>query len=313
MSEVSVSKEKYNLDIKALAKLLYKGRVFLVLITLSGFLISLVATMPNFYPPEYLSEAIIYPAHENTNSSMILSDMKFGGDKEIDEQIQILKSTIVRDSIVKKFKLLKHYRIDPEETSALKQLYKTYDNNISIDQTRYNSISIQVYDTDPKTAAAIAGEIVKTGDRVKSEVIRKNLRNAFLSTEAELKNKMNELAELANVIHQRQQEIETKYNNNLTLYNKEFPDFNLETYKAKYKSEMDLLKDIKFKYETGKANLSYQVPASYLVSPPDVPVSKARPKRTLLILLSSVTSLLVGIFILAGIDRVSLMLKEIRN
>ena len=78
-----------------------------------------------------------------------------------------------------------------------------------------------------------------------------------------------------------------------STFEKEFNSLQLETLRSKYTSELQLYNAIKTKYELALGNLSDQVPASYVVSPAEVPSVKAYPQRLLITLL-----VIPGVYIL---------------
>ncbi|MBL0050385.1 MAG: hypothetical protein IPP29_02085 [Bacteroidetes bacterium] len=137
------------------------------------------------------------PTGTNSAKIFIERDPRFGADKEIDEHIQIFESVKLRDSIIHKYDLVTHYNIDTAGPTKAYQLHAEYNDNIKIDRTRYNSIMVTVYDTDPVLAAAIANDIITIGDKVKNEIIHTNLMQIFYSIEREFKLKSNALDEMA--------------------------------------------------------------------------------------------------------------------
>jgi len=183
-----------------LTRIIYRHWRMMALLVLAAGAGSALFTMPFFMDPVFKAETIIYPSSSNTSNSLINSDMRFGAEKETDNQIQILQSTILRDSMIKKYNLVKHYHIDSLSPNQTDKVNKAYNTNISIEQTRYASIKISVMDKDPALAARMANDMVKTGDEVKSEIIKKNLRSAFTSINRELNAKIEEIAILGDSI-----------------------------------------------------------------------------------------------------------------
>lgn len=161
---------------------------------------SILFTAPLFMAPQYKSEVVIYPAGASTSTGLLNSDVRFGFDRDVDNAMQVLQSTILRDSLVRKYHLLRHYQIDSTDPKKEFALIEAYTDNVSVERTRYNSILIKVYDTDPHLAAAIADDMVRLGDKVKAEIIRRNLRNAYQTVEREMRLKMGELTQLADSI-----------------------------------------------------------------------------------------------------------------
>ena len=401
--------EEKSLGIEII-KITVKHKKLIALVIGFAVLCSVIITSPFIIPPLYEAETTIYPPGAYTSSGLLSTDIRFGSETDINNEIQILSSTILRDSIINKYHLFSHYDIDITSPKKNHKINKEYDDNISISQSRYNSIDIGVYDNDPVTAAAIANDIVKIGDEVKTGIIRKNLKSAFGLISEELNGKMKELSILGDsiillkhenytegtnlqrdhyllekqtvdnlrnsifkirdadsiydfdnqfnavytsylkanseyltdsgivmimhkglkandtslvrkegelegtriLVHQLKQKLaklgqcEKQYNalsDNYffekgilgglksdyeiatSTFNKEYNSLKLETLKNKYTAELQLFNSIKAKYELALNNLSDQVPASYIVSPAEVPSVKAYPQRVLITLL----------------------------
>jgi uncharacterized protein involved in exopolysaccharide biosynthesis len=148
---------------------------------LSFFILACISAIilsgPRFISPLYKSEVILYPPATTSTYSPFEKNPGFGSEKEINEQIQILKSGLLMDTIIRKYKLTNHYHIDTSRIQWRDDLYKKIESNINIERTRYNSISVVVLDRDPLLAAQLANDIVKIGDVVKNKILIDGLRN----------------------------------------------------------------------------------------------------------------------------------------
>ncbi|MGB0432570.1 MAG: hypothetical protein ACPGLV_18985, partial [Bacteroidia bacterium] len=137
---------------------------------IAGALASMVvyiATSSAFIKPLFKSETIIYvplfvPARQMENQGI-----GFASDKEISGHIQILNSGKMKDTLNQIFNLGERYGIDESLIGGTSKLYQTIDNNVSIEKTRYSSVSIKVEDADPVMAAQIANKLVLLGDVIK--------------------------------------------------------------------------------------------------------------------------------------------------
>lgn len=159
--------------------ILLKWKKYIVSFFLIATIGAAIFSGPYFIPPLYKSEVILYTPGTNSGKYLIETNPGFGSEKEINEQIQILQSGILRDSITKKYDLITHYGINTTKVSKLYDLYKKFTNHVNIERTRYNSISVAVYDTDPVIAANMANDIVKIGDDVKAKILSYNLKAAY--------------------------------------------------------------------------------------------------------------------------------------
>ncbi len=218
-SEQYKNSESKNFSLDEFIFMLIKWKKWILISFVVAVLAAVFLSSPVILPPEYKSEIIIYPP--SSNGKLLLGyDVYFGVDKEIDEGIQILKSSILRDSLVARYNLLEHYEINSADEHRLSKLYRRFNNNVKIERTRYNSISVMVYDTDPVMAANIANDMVKIGDEVKYSIIKQNLRNIYENTEKENLNQLHVLDTLAKQINSLNKEFFKTNGTNVSETNK---------------------------------------------------------------------------------------------
>ncbi len=115
---------------------------------LAAFVLSAVFSGPTFIKPRYRSQAVVYPV--NLNSYSIES--------RADQLLQLLESNSIRDSIIHRFDLLAHYRMDTVGQGGQASLYNMYKERVTIEKTRYESVEINVVDEDPVMARDMVEE-----------------------------------------------------------------------------------------------------------------------------------------------------------
>ena len=153
---------KSNLQIVEFALRKWK---LLAIIGLIAGIFGAVFSMPQFIPPKFKSEAIIYPANIG----------EYGGETEIEQMQQYLESNEIRDYIIAKFKLYDEYEIDSSGASSKTYVNQAYSENISFDETKFESIRITAISTDPVKARNIVVEII---DQL-NKVIRRTQRAKY--------------------------------------------------------------------------------------------------------------------------------------
>ena len=171
-----------NMKSQSLLLFLWNKRRVLIFITVGSALASLVISL--LIKPLYLSSAIVFPA---ATSSVSFSEqrnakaaaMDFGEEEQAEQLVQILQSARIKDRLVEKYDLLKHYEIESDETNKNYKLNQEYNDHFSFSRTKYGSIQIDVLDKDPKLAAKMANDIVDLIDTVKNEMINERTRPAF--------------------------------------------------------------------------------------------------------------------------------------
>jgi len=133
----------------------------------AGVLAAVLGTVfshPAFMHPRYRSTAVVYPV--NLNSYSI--------ETRADQLLQLLESNSIRDSLLLKFDLARHYDIDTTGPSGRAELYNLYNERVDIDKTRYESVQIEVTDEDPVLARDMANEILRQVDLLARRLQRAN-------------------------------------------------------------------------------------------------------------------------------------------
>lgn len=285
-----------------------------------GTLIGIFISSPIVIKPKFKSEVIIYPP-ANTNAKITAEfDLRFGSEKEIDEHIQILNSGILKDAIVSKYNLINHYDIDENAVDKENKLYKIYDKNISIEKTKFNSISISVLDEDPKIAANIANDLVKIGDEVKAVIIKKNLGATIEQISGQFLEKKRNFEEILvafpkinesfegfdlnfnenNSVEKLQADIIIKNNLDDAFEKKDETQIErLNSLQNVFNDMYDLKKTLKI------ANFNYnsKINGSYIISPAKIADKKTSPVRWIIVLASFFTSIVVSISVVLFLEK----------
>lgn len=189
-------------------QLFIKNRKILLPIVLAAGLFGFV--IASIMPVYYKAETVIFPPNTHVSDHLISAGLRFGGDKEIDEHIQLLTSVIVRDSMIRKFDLKTHYELDSNSPTFLDDLFEKYDENVSVNRTAYNSIAISIWDQSPELAANMANQLVDMTDRIKSRMFDENIKAAFQKNEKAYLEKKKEV----DLLLRRIEEIKTENLNN---------------------------------------------------------------------------------------------------
>ena len=127
-------------------KVISDSRKPLIIVAIIAAIASAVFSGPAFIKPMFKSEAIVYPSNLT----------KYSDESPTEQMIQLLQSSDIRDSIIKTFGLYQHYNIDSVKNKTHRtEIFKMYDQNVSISKTEYESVDIVVYDTDPRYASNI--------------------------------------------------------------------------------------------------------------------------------------------------------------
>lgn len=122
----------------------------LAAVALGAIVLSMLFSGPTFIKPRFVSRAVVYPV--NLTSYSI--------ETRTDQLLQLLESNSIRDSIIARFDLAKHYDMKPDAPGARFTLYNEFNDRVTIAKTRFESVEIEVVDESPDTAQAIVSTML---------------------------------------------------------------------------------------------------------------------------------------------------------
>lgn len=194
-----MSDKSYSFDSLSVVEFLLKWRKPLIIVTLLAGITSIIFSGPSFIEPRFKSTVVFYPATTNSVSKALLNEnaydrndpLEFGEEEQAEQLIQILYSDDIQSYIIEKFDLMNHYKIKPDAKYRYTQLGKKFADNIRFRRTEYSSVEIQVLDTDPEVAAAIANEIARLLDETKNKIQREQALKALKIVETQYMSKRN--------------------------------------------------------------------------------------------------------------------------
>lgn len=304
----------------------------IILVTLIGAVVSVVVSL--LLTPLYKSTAIVFPAATSTVSfseqrNAKASSMDFGEEEQAEQLVQILQSSRIRNRIVDRFDLMKHYEIEQDDRNKFHKLGKAYNNHITFTRTRYGSIQIDVLDRDRELAAEIANKIVDLIDTVKNAMVRERTVPAFeinlrkkqmLETEKDaILAEMDSLSRMGVVSIEGRANLFSAYNESKNAADREFFRQQIEI-NQKYGARFDGLEDLrdekitkltKFEdaYEQAESDANTDFNHKFIVEPAVVADKKFKPKRLIIVLLSTIGTFVFVIFVLLLRERLAELRK----
>jgi uncharacterized protein involved in exopolysaccharide biosynthesis len=135
---------------KNLINILIRWKLHLAVIVVAAVVLAAFFSSSIFITPLFRSYAVLYPSNISAYADESLSE----------QMMQVLQSRDIRDSIVKKFDLARHYGIDPSYEYYTSTLLWEYGKNVKISKTPYDAVTIEVWDKDPKIACDMVNEIM---------------------------------------------------------------------------------------------------------------------------------------------------------
>jgi capsule polysaccharide export protein KpsE/RkpR len=169
-----------------LIHLLWKWKKHIIAIVILSIILAVIFSSPYFIPPRYKSNAIVYPAVLNP----------FASENESEQMLQWLESRDIADSVIKKFNLGEHYHISATDKHYNSKIYRTFQRNLVLSSTRFESVKIEITDQDPQMACDMVTAMINFYNKKVNEAHRKKYREILQLEEAKLKNKKTQLDSL---------------------------------------------------------------------------------------------------------------------
>jgi LPS O-antigen subunit length determinant protein (WzzB/FepE family) len=314
--DLNLDEERNNLFL-----FIWQKRMPLLIFTGIAFVVSVVISL--IITPLYLSTAIVFPAASSNVSfseqrNVKAGAMDFGEEEQAEQLVQILQSARIKDRIVDKYNLLAHYEIEPNESNKNYKLNQEYNAHFTFSRTKYGSIQIDVLDQDAKLAAKMANDIVDLIDTVKNEMINERTKPAFeinkrkmLQIERERDSVLNILDSLSNL-----GVVSTDIRSNLF---QALVDSKSAGEKAEIQIKIDInrkfgsmydalahrrnemiikIEEFRVSYEQAESDANANFTHKFIVEKAVVADRKEKPKRMIIVLVSTLCGFIFGVFFL---------------
>lgn len=318
---------------------LYHWRWPLIIVTLVAAILAAIFSAPAFIPPKYESSVTVFPTTTNSLSKALLPQkfssrgqdiLEFGEEEQAEQLLQILNSDEIRDRIIAKYELLKHYDIDTTGKYVMTELYKTFSENIEYRKTEYMSVEINVMDTDPDTAAMIANDITVLLDEAKNRIQKERARKGLAIVAREYRALKNEVVRYEDSLTQLRYKGVHDYETQSSVLNEQLAtaiiengarseavqniEARLDTL-AKYggtyvslRDELKFLKEelvkLKTKFDQAKVDVDESLPASFVVNRAYPAEKKSYPTRWLIVFLAALGAFTVTLIVILVNDSI---------
>lgn len=330
-------KKDEDFDSSNLVIFLYKWRKPLFIVMVVALLGSWFFSCPWFITPKFKSTVIMFPAGSSSISKSLLNEQSvkgqditaFGEDDQAEQLLQILNSNRIRDRVMRKFDLMKHYGIDSTSEYKYSNLFKEYDNNITFRRTEFMAVQISVYDKNPQMAADIANTIASLLDTAKNDMMRQRSVKGFQVVEAEYnsmiieKNKIvdslislgklgvNDVEYQSQVLNQQlaitimngNRTAQAALQKKLDVLGQYGGIYMALKNSLEFKTEQLILLETKFKQ--AKVDAEENLPQKFIVSDAYKAERKSYPIRWLIITVSTVAALFMSIIVIMVMEKIS--------
>jgi capsular polysaccharide biosynthesis protein len=330
-------KKEEDFDSSNLVIFLYKWRKPLFIVMVIAIFGSWFFSSPWFITPKFKSTVIMFPASSSSISKSLLNEQSvkgqditsFGEDDQAEQLLQILNSNKIRDRVMRKFDLMRHYDIDSSSDIKYYKLFKEYDHNITFRRTEFMAVQISVYDKDPQMAADIANAIASLLDSAKNDMMRQRSVKGFQVVEAEydlMKNEKQKIVDSlitlgslgVNDVEYQSQVLNQQYaisimNGNRTaqaalqkkldILGKYGGIYMALKNSLEFKTEQLIL--LETKYKQAKVDAEENLPQKFIVSEAYKAELKSYPIRWLIITVSTVSALFISIIVIMVMGKIS--------
>ncbi len=311
-----------------LLQLLWFKRKTIIIVTSIAFVIAIAISliMPNYY----MARAIVFPTKSNSvdfNSNSRSSVVEFGDEADAERLLQVLVSPEIRDSLTNAYDLYTHYEIEKDQSNPKFEFQKIYEDNVIFSRTRYNSINIDVFDKNPEMAMDMANDIVRLVDTVMNRMIRTRAVGPMHAVEYEValirqemgdyNDRLKNLSKAGVVSKDERGDLYANFftavksgDKNTALEIKQKidssqvygPDYDIysnlsEFFSLRYSNILDVNDQAK---QYAKTNIQQTIRHSYA----EMPDKKAKPKRSIIVLIITFSAFVFTIFLLLANERI---------
>lgn len=308
----------------------------LIIVSLVAAVLSAIFSGPTFIDPKFESTVIMFPTSTASISKSLLAKnnvakedlLAFGEEEQAEQLIQILNSDEIRNRVIEKYNLREHYEIDSTEQYVETKLFKEYESNITYKRTEFQSVRVDVLDTDPELAADIANDIAALVDSVKNRMQKERAYKAMRIAEAEYVEMKAYVKELEDSLNRMREMGVNDYESMSERFNEYYAKAILEgntraaeklaeqlkilsKYGGAYVSIRDMLEHekeqlshLRAKYQEAKVDAEQTLPHKFIVNNAFPAEKKSYPIRWLIVLVSTVSTFIVALLAIIAYENV---------
>jgi len=268
--------------------------------------------------PLFRSEVVLYPTTNVVESQTLLgiqtkATTLFGDETATEKVLQILRSDKIKDYLVSKYNLIKHYRIGENKRYKYTLLNTRMNKYIISRKTQYNSIEISVLDSDPAIASAMANDIARQIDTIFNQIVKDAGRKSFNAVNNSYNDQFKRVKSLEDslrIINPKNSSSFYPGSLKAGLTNSNWGiaagQYSLEFLRLinMFESENENLSRIRSRLTEAKMVAEQDLPYTYIINTAKVSEKKALPQRSLIVIASSISTLLLLLFILGLLDSV---------
>ncbi|MFZ4400786.1 MAG: Wzz/FepE/Etk N-terminal domain-containing protein [Bacteroidales bacterium] len=313
---------------------LWNWRKVLIIITISAAILSGLASF--LITPKFKSTVILFPTSSNSISKSLLTEnpgskteiLDFGEEEQAEQLLQILNSSKIRDKVIERFNLAKHYNISEDSKFKNTYLIQEYNDNISFRRTEFMAVEISVLDKNPEIAANIANTISNLLDSTKNAMQKERAIRGFEIVKGNYESIQKEMIILEDSLKFIREKGVNDYETQAEMTNQELAiqigkgtkpaierlEAKLDTLskygglyvtlRANLNYKIEQSNKIKAKYDEAKIDAEEYIPQKFVVDSAYKAEKKTTPVRWLIVLVSSFSAFMLSILVLIFIENI---------
>jgi capsule polysaccharide export protein KpsE/RkpR len=159
-------------------KSILKYRKLVFWICASTFVIAAVISL--LIPNRFQAVTSFYPASEDLSRPEVMFGKSkdrtyfYGGRNERDRIISVANSSLLLDSLLKKYDLYAHYDIEKDKEDSAYRLRKKFNKYYDIKKNELDAIELSFIDSDPRFAASVSNDCLEIINSLAVGMIKKS-------------------------------------------------------------------------------------------------------------------------------------------
>lgn len=326
-----------NFDSSNLLLFVVRWKKPLIILSVAAAILSVIFSAPMFVTPKFESTVIMFPTSTASISKSLLAKnnvakedlLSFGEEEQAEQLIQILNSDEIRSRVVQKYDLMSHYKIDTTDVYKQTKLFKEYESNITYKRTEFQSVRIDVLDSDRFLAADIANDIAALVDSVKNRMQKERAFKAMAIAAAEYDEMKNYVKELEDSLNTMREMGVNDYESMSERFNEYYAKAILEgntraaeklgeqlkilsKYGGAYVSIRDMLEHekeqlshLRAKYQEARVDAEQTLPHKFIVNNAFPAEKKSYPIRWLIVLVSTISTFILALLVIIGYENIT--------
>ncbi|HLG02175.1 MAG TPA: hypothetical protein VI731_01185 [Bacteroidia bacterium] len=305
-----------NMDIFQLA---LRRKWTLAGVVLLAAVLGYVFSGPAFIRPKYKSTAVVYP----------VNIIPYSMESPTEQLLQLFHSADVRQMMIMKFDLGKHYGLDTGAANGKTKLHLLFEENVHVRKTEFESIKIDIYDEDPATACIMVNGLIDCANLKARRLQREKTKEVVKIFYDQLEFKQRQIDSLERIMgelrvryglldYKEQSKEATKSYLKLVsdgaskdrlrtvdsvINNLRRKGGNLVAVGDQLKGLRDSYNDLRQQYDISLSDLTKELTYSNVAARPYVADSKSYPVRSLIVLVCAISMLMLGLILLLILER----------